>query len=469
MEENNTSFEPQKIDRHLQLALSYVTDAWCPINQFNQKKIRELVNSDNHSYIKENLITELKSDPSLMLHVIRECRRFRKDPIKVIGEPDLNLLKIILSGEATSTHQLSAASEHQKSRMFEEAIGLEVASKLSYETDSDPLLTISTAAIRQFGLTLISWNYPHVYARAVKSASPSKKLEDILESVLGFAPESLAIQLGVSLSMPPTVMLALGVSVRGEIDPEIKNISDQISKICKIGESFARMENPSLKESESSRWELLKQEATDLLGYDGLYTLKNHIKSYISKLVTANPEIYTEVAASLPKKQINNYGKQLRDNNSYIKHCTPIVKECISSVYELIIQDSISKEALDKIVHEIIPVAGFLSGAVYLLDPHKLLLVPKFVMGTEKLSQLTPIKYQLNTSDEPLILGFKGNAPLHYSNKNEKCICGVLGVAPRAGVLTLKLGGRLSNQPSEYSERLFKAVRQVVADTLLLT
>ncbi|HPN73314.1 MAG TPA: HD domain-containing phosphohydrolase, partial [Candidatus Omnitrophota bacterium] len=52
-----------------------------------------------------------------------------------------------------------------------------------------------SALLRQLGITLVAWNYPAAFDRALKSVTSTQPLTTVLSSMLGFSPELLAASL----------------------------------------------------------------------------------------------------------------------------------------------------------------------------------------------------------------------------------------------------------------------------------
>ena len=161
----------------------------------------------------------------------------------------------------------------------------------------------SCAFARQLGYALIAYNYPRIYTQALSALKKDgDQFDQALRKVLGISP----LQLGVACSVPWTENLALQIGMNAvEIDAlEDKNASNQpailegsnMKRLCEVGESLARLNDPEHFPSSAKRWHEMSAEIDSLIGPDGLALINARVRAVEGK--------YTALSATLFKSEI---------------------------------------------------------------------------------------------------------------------------------------------------------------------
>ena len=176
------------------------------------------------------------------------------------------------------THQLSEATPLQAQRVQHAMISASTAETLAECEELPADLGFTSGVVRQLGLTLIAFNYPHVYARAVAKLADGVDLEQTLSKVLGFSPTMLGISLGRKWGLAPELQLAMGDTQRWTESDVVDDVAARLVKVCQVGEALARANDPEHYPSALSDWTTAENEITAYLGPGGMQKVRARIE-----------------------------------------------------------------------------------------------------------------------------------------------------------------------------------------------
>jgi hypothetical protein len=152
---------------------------------------------------------------------------------------------------------------------------------------------------------------------------------------------------------------------------------------------------------------------------------------------------------------------------------------------------SVNRKVLEKLVKEVIPLAGFTGGCVFLVDPSAMSLIPRTVIGKVRMRSLTPIALprshgsHMNTLIGDVITtrvdrtadvaqaAFESDQPvLQRSNGSTKdSFTGIyccLGKTRKIGVLYLEVPEAQFSDRSPQVLKIFKALKQTLCHALFV-
>jgi hypothetical protein len=198
--DTNASFE----SRRLQRALTHVSNFWFPPNAHLLGQIKTGLNDGRYELGMEFLLQDVKRDYALYMYLLRElAHMLRKDgvevkfsePLRLLESAGMERIRKILSVDkrAISQHDPEVLTEFQARQFEASLISASTAEVLCEHGEMAPDSAHLTALLRQLGLTLIAWNYPIVYQRALVAQSQDKNLDDLISEKLGFSPVMLAV------------------------------------------------------------------------------------------------------------------------------------------------------------------------------------------------------------------------------------------------------------------------------------
>jgi hypothetical protein len=391
------------------------------------------------------------------------------------------LEKILLSNDSDiSMHDLKGSRKEQNQRMKHAVISCGTAMALAEETNIDADLVFSCASLRQLGLNLVAYNYPHIYNKAFASMSPGEDLEEVLQRSLGFSPAMLGYKSVLNGNISGTMRTALGYSANGDasenviVDSTSGANSDLLTRLCDIGESFARVNDPEHYPNESANWEQVVDQINSYLGPKGLSIIGEKLQEGFSGYMQVMPDLIRTVTR--PERHIETvhakFGSLLFQNNTYIAKCNPDLQERFRKVYNHITPDRASNEAVALLMTLVFPFTGFLQGCIYLVDQKTSTLTPRMRIGASPLSRYKPLNCSLvNPDGSPIVEALYCRVPIKQENvflhgELVSHISGALGNMEPIGVLYLEVAESPVESGSHTSLVHFRAVRQCLMDCM---
>jgi hypothetical protein len=476
--------------KNLYVASSQAANAWFPINPELLWSIQEKISANTYKNPSE-LEEDIKQDFALFTWMVGQCAQSgtqaatNPQPPSILNPANFvsqNYEAVVaklkeIKPESVSPHILGDSSEFQVGRLSYSMTSASVAQALAENSNVDPNLAFSCALFRQLGLTLISWNYPHVYKRVMNSLKPEDQLDNSLTKMLGFSPAMLGLTIARRWTLAPELCIGMGDPVAEETVQEsrVKAIGDTLEKICQIGEAFARANDPEHYPTAKADWDMAQNQVTVILGPNGFKKIKERIVQNCEFYSQLNPDLFNPPldpqAISAPKTRANS---ALLSANIYVKQCTPGIQELLGKLYDQMDGQQVSKNCIDFLAKEIIPASGFLGGCIYLIEPDTSRLVPRLALGTVSINSFSPTNY-MTYSDvfDPVVAAYKCKTPIMEENvqigdRTISYVAGVIGDIQRAGVLYLELSEAQVQRKTSNVLGCFKAIRQALSDSLNL-
>ena len=482
-------------ERRLSRALAHVNSLWFPINPEILAKIQAGFADGSFTRDPDALLSLLKQDFALFTYVVKElipiaahesvAPRIICHPIELLGWAGADRIKSIINSAKglPSTHSLHASEDFQTDRLRETAIIASTAEVLSEKKNLDPEMGFCRGVIREIGLNLIAWNYPQLYNRVIQDIPESSSLDEQLTRELGFSPTTLAMRIITPAHIPIT-------------SPEVAALDQEwevYDSLCKVGEALAHAEHPDTYPSAETEWLSVRSMLIETVGSDGLAQIQKKAISNSKSYSQAIPETFRELQSFNPEKRVASHKKATRsEENRYLRHCAANIQDLLREIYAEMPDDSVNRKALERLVKEVIPQAGFTGGCVYVIDPASQTLSPRTMIGKVKrraISTITlgsPVLQALDpTSSEAELIeaatdhidaianAFACVQPIieRDENLNEDSLTTIsssLGGKRRIGVLYLEKPSDASPEQDSVTVMTFKALRQALCDALHL-
>ncbi|MBX7137336.1 MAG: hypothetical protein K1X83_05070 [Oligoflexia bacterium] len=477
----------QGADRQLELAVTHCMQSWFPVNPAVLQQVQEGVASNRYKVNRLELLNDLKKDSALFTWSIKrliENGSLLSDaasPDDVLKNAEWSELEVVLGSRESeiSSHRLSDMSELQGARLKSALISSSAAEVLASKQNLEPQLGYSCATFRQLGLLLISWNYPHVYKRAVSTLKPKDKLEAVLGKILGFSPTLLGLTIARKLGFPSTLRIGMGDTYAREEAQESEistHTADTLDRICKIGEALARAADPEHYPSAKLDWNEARSQIEGMLGPDGMRQIRAKLEKNCEFYAQTMPDVFrfpkdfAPVTTVTPSKASG--GRSLFAHNTYCKHCPERIQESLQGLYETIDGNTIAKSNIDKLTKEVIPTAGFARGCIYLIEPDSLMLVPRLAIGDTSLNHFKSVMYNAGSSSfDPIVAAFRCQYPImedraEVGGQNVSYVAGAMGDHQKAGVLYLEISEEMLRDRDSNVLLIYKALRQTLNDCL---
>lgn len=465
-------------ERRLTRACQHVNQYWFPINELLLHKIQEGLREGDYDLDIGFLISELKTDLALLLYTVRETITYLKaNSIKIPVSASLISIfevaglscikKIIMECVSTiSPHDLEMINEEQALRLQEAIISASAAEVISENLNIDPELSFSCALLRQLGHILISWNYSDIYKRSLSNVTPSKSLDQLLSSALGFSPRLLALALlnewGLDIDMSRFLSGAKAV------DPHQESAFNNLTKLCEIGEALARANDPEHYPTAAEDWEKVKEDLELTVGSNGMKAIQDKVRQNGENYTKLFPEMFHVTDNINPDSHIHDHSENLLlANNQFVKHCPPRLRKKLKNFYSLIKPGVIIKEALGMLVKDIIPFAGFEGGYIFTYDPSMGVLLPRTKIGHNVERGMDSVRYEKDqVSGDFIATAFNCTTPIVHNDDTSptSSITASIGNINKIGVLYLETHQE-SLMGNDFNLLLhFKAIRQAFND-----
>ncbi|MCO6430234.1 MAG: HDOD domain-containing protein [Deltaproteobacteria bacterium] len=486
---NQTACSPNSIsNKHASAAAALVNQSWFPVNPAILLHIREAFESGRYESDATLLIEDLKGDAALFLYVLRELQKFTKDcdaddssirsGLEKIGLQKAREILTVMPS-AISHHEFRRMNKRQSQLLLENLKAACISESLAAGQNIDKDLVFSAALLRQLGLTLIAWNYPHIFERAAANSQNALERDESLTKMLGFSPATLAITLARKWELDIHYRAPLGdyqsFGRRGAAEFNLERVGRNIEKICRIGEILARASQPEYCEPRSD-WHRARNEILRSLGAQGFKLIEERTQLLLCFYKDSLPEHFSDDCFTpVSGESSSSTGHQLFHANQYIKHLSPVLQRKMHDLYESIDSKSVSKSSIDQLVGQIIPQAGFTKGCIYLIDPGFGWLVPRLAIGESSLTDYKSFSPGfLSIVDNPLASAYRLSTPVietvsEGGREQVVFIAGAVGSLQKAGVLYLEPGPTLLELTASDLSVIFKAMRNCLADCLTLT
>ena len=474
----------------LAVARDNMVEGWFPVNIVALNQLRQNLTTGLYEGDRERFITDMRADFSVFAYILRELPKIVTppavlDPSKALRDLSrkelLELLKTPTGSLASSS--FSGIVRAQASRVSHSLVSCTTADVLAQKDGTDPVLAYSAALMRQLGHNLIAWNYPRIYTRALAQNNGDRlQLEQQLAKVLGFSPSRLIGQLANHWRFSPELKLVIGVEVqplefvRAGIEREVAiDTGRRLQAFCEIGEAFAEVSDPEHFPEAAYKWGMVVERISGALGPSGVEILSRHIDGISAGYHDLAPSIYGDKLTTEQKidraREIQS--DRLAANNPYLNRCSVEFQNELREAYRVVYKHKLSTEALQRLVGNVIPKAGFGRGCLYLINKQSGRLVPTLKIGSCLLSRYkaqsgTLVTEQESALTEALFCGTPIRQEGYFFGERVACMVGAVGGKEKAGVLYLELNDELARQPSQVPLSYFRAVLQAMNECLAL-
>lgn len=498
-EREGTLVRPQQSARdakQIQKASAHVNDLWFPVNDALLEQIKDSLNEGRYNGDVQALVKEISGDFSLFLYALRELSRLIHEEDPDISIPEnlsphrfiewagLERLEKILSVSSAdiSSHTLRAPTRAQSMRLEETMVSVSASQVLAERYSVDPDFAFSASLLRQLGYTLIAWNYPVVYQKAIVESTQGKALDVALTQMFGFSPSLLALNVVKSWELPRSLWASITDEMPAEEteswtdEDEVRAIQATLVKIAKTGEALARANNPTVYPTAARDWDFARAEITQALGPDGMSLVQERLKENCLTYLELVPHVFTPTFILDPEGRIAEYQlKESADRNPFIQQCIPPLAKELTALYAGLKGGEISRESLHTLAKDIVPMVGFGFGCVYTLDPASSLLIPQLAVGKASLKNYPPVDYSTGIPvDAPVSLtAFQSDEPVFRSvlssgNVYMVHVAAPLGISQRLGVVLLEMRQETFRIDTAQHLLHFKAITQAFNDCLAL-
>jgi hypothetical protein len=295
----------------------------------------------------------------------------------------------------------------------------------------------------------------------VVKGDTNDEFDDIITRQLGFKP----VELAAAITLPEHLMSHYAVELG--LEPATEEDLSLDAKICMIGDAFAALNDPDTYPSGTKASRQVVGELEQLIGPSPTETIFKASRAAFPHYLALSSQFDKMVQpSSAGTARPNPYGKALLQKNSYISKLPTDLQTRFAEVYQLIKKNQVSPEAIQLLVSDLIPAAGYSRGCIYLMENRELTLTPRLRIGSGSINRyraLSCIDPGLETN--PIVHAFSCSYPVKETNivflgEHVSLVAGALGTSERAGVLYLEVSNATESGRDMDSLQLFRAIRQ---------
>lgn len=458
----------------------YLTQNWLPVNTGLFLEIKSKLESGAFTDNRKLLVEELKKDYSLLTYCLRELRGselFEGNPLKILEVVPFDDLKKILAVPESdiSCHTLQDMLKPQTLRFKHSLISSSTAEVLAEKVGVNSQFAFGAALLRQTGLNLVAWNYPRVYAKALASVPTGADLDTLLLKSLGFSVKELGLQLTLPVQkISAEVMSAFGMG--GESGSSTAGEVREIGRMCDLSESFAQLNDPEYFPAVTRDWKTVLQGVTHYLGPKGLQMIRDKIESNYIGYHHIGARIFDGDISIEKNLEIANrkVAEHIMANNIDAHKIDEDIQQRLKRAYAYVRPGQVSLEALQILLADVMPYAGFHQGCIYLFDMRTQALVPKLRIGDRGLEEYRPIPFFAAVdSDNPILEAYQSSFPVRREGvvlfgERVSMVAGMVGSGDKGGVLYLELRDDSDIAATHEVVLRFKALKHCLMECLNL-
>lgn len=472
-------------------AAKSLSERWIPVNTAVHDLVTTKLRKGFYNDDISPLVKDLMADAALfgyclknLLRLLRDDRIERPELFNIVSlfqSAGLDHLRSMLGAKpsAISQHNLKDMDAPQLSCLHQMIVSSSTSEMLCEKANFAPGIGYAGALLRQLGLTLIAWNYPHIFRQAIVSVQDGEKLDSALLRLLGYSPRTLAIALAKDWGCTDELMYAVGEKNAlpvgdDERSAKIRRAAEVISKSCEVGELLARASHPEINRSDENDWREARRAVEAALGPGGMSLIDERVRSACRSYLHSQGDIISKItsfrlggsnapsaiAEALPPAQ-----------SQQIDPIPPHLRERLKTLYRHIDPKSLKRESVLIFSQEVVPAAGFSGGCILMFDFESSELVPRFRFGECNIGTQRIPCAALAPSLNPVAEAFRSDRPVvDYNPWSDQKYIGYVaqafGVIQRVGVLYLEIGREHEASTNEEVMRLFQVLRKSLQDCL---
>lgn len=470
-----------------QNALTHVVQGWFPPNPKILKQIQTRLTNGDYVGNRQGFVDDLKADLALFGYVLRELKSYshrnklEQDSVTLLLGGDLELIKPILevSEERISGHEFDDAKKEQIQRLKYAVLSCGTSETIAEASGVDANVVYSCAFLRQLGLNLVAYNYPHFYSRALGSLVESQEdIEKLLQRSLGFYPVVLGYRAVFGGKISPQYLAVLGGEDQKPALPtdhtDYRVRPDKLRKLLDVGEGLARINDPEHFPKASAGYGQIVGDIQEFLGENGMKILGSRIVRRFPGYLAIAPDLQDRIAH--PERNILTasaaHGRRLFEKNSYVQRCSPGIQPRFQQVYAQMSPGSASREAIALLIGSVVPACGFPRGCLYLIEQNAMVLQPRLRIGDQPLSRYKPLHCTLiNPEGSPIVEALYCRVPIKQEsvflhNEQVSHITAAVGPQEPLGVLYLEATQQLLEAENNQALNRFRAIKQCLEHCL---
>ncbi len=466
-------------------------NGWFPVHPEHYARIRSKFFRGAYQNARRELLDDLRGDGSLYLLCLRELARLLRAKSRELDTSTLSLekaddellrqaLTAVMAGDALklSAHSLENMSVLQQFRLEELLMSTVAVETIAPHVGLSADVGYSCALLRQLGVTLLAWNYPHVYAQAFQAVQKSERgtgedFDSAIHSMLGFSPAMLAARIVEEWGADAELIGIVQNRASARTEASRSGSRLTIGQLCRIGEAFSRANAPERYPSARDDWRCAAPAIREHLGAQGFHEVFQRIRAVAGGYADYCPQLFSTLdrREQTASTMLRN-GESLSEINAFISSCSAEIRKLFIEFYEQQREGIPLEVVLRSLVDQLLPQLGCAGIAILSLDPTSQQLVPVLARGRIATTRIKPLGLQDEISRlHPARLAFLQRSVVEERGrcgKSDRCLfAGSIGFNKRAAVLIAEweLTAVLAGSPGE-TAAVFQALRTCITNLL---
>lgn len=457
-----------------------------PIHSEVKGALKAKLEIDAYGNDRSALIADLKLDSSLYLFVLKRLVEYTQE--SSAGNGSINptqLLKTVPQKEIARAIEDSSgitpfedAPIHLAQAYWTKYILLSSSASavLARNHGVEPEEAYAASLMRHLGYTLIAWNYPGIFKSTLAKVAHWDEIESELSMALGFSPALLAVYIARSWNLSEEFLVAVGdESLLEEEQVENNPACDALKKVCLLGHTLASCLNKQVELPQLEDFEAVRLQIERTIGQSGLQKILDSAAQRCRHYHKSLPGLFSIEPGDMPPLPESDYHEALIRNNRYLDFCSTLLRERLTQLYRRIDGRSITRDNIHFIVNQVIPVSGFKSGCIFLVDPESNQLVPRLPVGSVNKQIFQSVSLYPDSAFHPIKAAFHSRSVIHevgqqIANSQVSYVAGTLGSVQKTGVLYLEIDDNIEDNTSRNPQIMnaFKAIQAALIDCLNL-
>ena len=406
-----------------------VAHGWMPAQADVLEYVEDRLSDGEYDSSREELLEDVKTDGALFLSCLRELgsthpsagESFKFDgfsltssdnpqftPTELFDTASLEQMKNIVGNtrRLCARHSLSGINDYQATRLEETVVSTVTAEALAFAIGIDPNLAYTSSLLRHLGPALAAWNYPDQYTAAMSTLENHHDLDNKLTGLLGFSPNALGALMVRDWHLADEIIHSVAHRSENNLtqtQPDFLvndgvEALEKLIKVCEAGETLGKIVHAQHYPGATDCWDPLQDLFIEHLGEAGLELVLEEARE---KLVRCSPYSVTLPLPPILKKlrekfdAIERNVKMMR-KNEYLRMLPTDARSRIELLYRQLPPNQPFNGSLVNFLSEVIPLAGFKCGCIYLHDEQNDTLVPKALIGNFE-NRKTPLPIKLSS------------------------------------------------------------------------
>lgn len=469
---------PRPVNRAADKTLATLAQGWMPVNPQLLNEIQAKLKDGAYRRDRELLVGDIKQDPGLFVQSVRKMAQLPEvpagdlNPLQVLRSLEDEKLTLLLGTPESqlSPHRFHDLSKSQALRAQQTLLNTQAAQAIAGKVQVSADDAFTAATFRELGLSLIAWNYPSIYARALGTfRTKGSSIDTQLKTMLGLSPAEIGLKFANDGGLSSGIKAALKNAASGAMPSgEPASGAMALPWVCDAAELFAQSRDPDHYPQAREQWEQARSKMPVAFDDSLVQQVEANVAEALSHSYSKTPSVFVSTFAKQHCDQPETEASErVVHSNGYVLRCPEHIRASFEEVYRNLELGKISLDAVRLLVDTVVPKTGFVRGCLFLLDQNNGKLKPALRIGDRVLDAYAAMS-DTNGVIESSLYSSVPFKKFGYGLDGEETayICGSINNKAYPGVLFMELTAKASADPEHDALLYFHAVRATINDCL---